>query len=297
MGYSHECERLRIQFKRSVSLPPLPNSALRLIRILDEPDASANALENVISTDPALAAKILRVANSSLAGFDTHVGSIRQAILRLGLEAVRNIALSFMVNSMWSIEKMTGCFDVPRFADHSLFVGVLSRYFFSRQQKVAEFPTAWTADEMLAAGILHELSSPLLAFVAPDMYERVFNLASRNKTSLEAAFFRIFEVHMGELAADACEAWGLPEVFQETLRYVEMPWMSAKEFDSIACIHYANFIAETKNHGLVPWETNPKLAPEIPDNYLLSPDEMEYVLDAVERHVSDLTEDSAPMAA
>jgi len=297
MVYSHESERLSILFRRSVSLPPLPSSAVRLIQALDGPDTSATTLENIVATDPALAAKILRVANSSLSGFDTHVGSIRQAILRLGLASVRSIALSFMVNSIWSAEKVTGCFDLPRFANHSIYVGVLSRYLFSRRQKLSEFDTNWSADEILAAGLLHELSTPLLAFVAPETFERVYNLAARSKTTLEAAFYRIFETPIGELAADASRAWGLPEVFEESLRFRESPWMSVNEFDAIASIHYADYIAETHEYGLTPWSTSPRLAPEITEDFLVSPDELEYVLDAVTRHVAELTEEEPAAAA
>ena len=288
MTHTNECDRLRILFRRATTLPQLPGTAVRLIEAIDSEEISARGLENIIATDPALAAKVLRVANSALAGYDTHVGTIRGAILRIGLSAVRAIALSFTVTQVGAFERVTPTFDVHRFARHSVFVGVLSRYLFARRQKIEEFETAWSADEIMAAGVLHDLAAALLACLAPEVYERSYNYARRMGATVPEAFTRIYGMTLGELSGDASEAWGLPEIFTETLRYVESPWECENEFEAIACIHYANYIADSEGYSIGPWKPETQLAPEISSDFLVGDDEMEFVLAAVERHVHEL---------
>jgi HD-like signal output (HDOD) protein len=288
MEHHSETDRLRILFQRSTSLPQLNGTAARLVEVIDSDCISAKTLESIISTDPALTTKILRVANSPLGGYETQVATIRAAIMRLGFHAVKSVALSLSVTQMNGLESFTPLFEVNRFSRHSLMVGLLSRYVFARYSRVMEFETAWSADEIMAAGVLHDLAAALLAGKAPEVYERTFNHARRSGRTLSDAFRRIYGISLGDLSGDAGEAWKMPEVFCSTLRYVEEPWASPSEFDAICCIHYADYLAETTGFSITPWEPQAVLAPEILDDMKLTPEELDLVLKHLSEQIEDL---------
>ena len=82
---------------RSPRLPSLPAAAVRLLELSREPNASTNAFVKVVESDPAIAAKILKLSNSSFFAFRTPVASVQRAVVLLGLNTITSMALSFSV--------------------------------------------------------------------------------------------------------------------------------------------------------------------------------------------------------
>lgn len=266
----------------------MPAAITRLINAIDSPNTSANMLEEIVSTDPGLASRIMCVANSAISGFSTPVTSIGGAIMRLGMESVRSIALSFLVTAVATKDATSRCFNVERYALHSVYVGVMSRYLFSRLRRIAKFETDWTPEEIMAAGVMHDLAVPLLASVAKPEFEGVFQRATQEAVTFDVAFNRAHEVRLGELSAEACDSWGLPTIFAQTLRRFERPWSDPSNAQAALCIHQANHIADTHGHSLTLWGTQVELPEEFPPEMRIDLDEMEFVFDSVDRHVHEL---------
>src|SRR3954470_23804320 len=81
-------------------LPTLPQVVAKVMQIVSNPMASASDLNEVISVDQALTAKVLRLANSSYYGFPQEITTIAQAVVILGFNTIRNLALSVSVHKM-----------------------------------------------------------------------------------------------------------------------------------------------------------------------------------------------------
>ncbi len=84
-------------FKERMKLPSLPAIALKILAAVRQDESSFEELAQIIVADPALAARVLRIANSSLYGFSNTVSSISQATALIGTDALKNIALSFVI--------------------------------------------------------------------------------------------------------------------------------------------------------------------------------------------------------
>jgi len=80
-----------------IQIPTLPSIAVMILEAVRDEDSSLESLAKVVSSDPALAARVLKVTNSSLYGLRNKVSTIKQAISILGLNALKNIALSFVI--------------------------------------------------------------------------------------------------------------------------------------------------------------------------------------------------------
>ncbi|RYG88041.1 HDOD domain-containing protein, partial [bacterium] len=80
-------------------LPPLPTAVLKILEVMARPDPSANDIEAVVASDPALTAKMLRVVNSAYYGLARQISNVGQAVVILGLQQVRNVTLAVGASS------------------------------------------------------------------------------------------------------------------------------------------------------------------------------------------------------
>lgn len=267
---------------------------MRIIQAVDSGDASAVDLDKIISTDPPLAAKVLRLANAAAVASTGHeVSTIRMAILRLGTRSVRALAFSILAQKLANPGTGHG-FRPERLAHHSMCVGFLARYLYARRHQKGAFATAWSADEVFAAGLLHELSTPLLAQVAPDVFLRVKSLAQRTNMTLEAAFDQIFNQPIHSLACAAAEAWGLPEIFVTVFSHISEPWSHPDEFSSLCCLNYANFLAAKHGSLTEDWPVQVCTEPEVESEVCIPQEESDKVMDLIREQVATYLSISDP---
>lgn len=243
-------ERYLIQFKRTTSLPVLPSAVSELLRVIDSGEASAVDIERIVATDPALFTMIMRVAASNNPA--NPPASLRLAIMRIGQREIRSMAISLGIKRLVHVDR-PNTFDAARYARHSLTVGFLTRYLFARHQKVSSSDSTWTADEMFAAGVLHDIGYALLARVAPDDYARTEMLARRLSVSMDEAFQRLYECEIQELGSQVAEIWKLPAVFVKTMRHMNAPWQLPEEMISLSALSYADTLANRFGESLESW--------------------------------------------
>ena len=128
----------------------LPEVTTKIMQIVEDPKATAHNMHEIIRTDPALAAKILRVVNSAFYGLPSRIASLERAILLLGLSAVKNIALAASLARLFNVEALS---EQPTARDlwrHSIAVGSCARL-------LADSGKCWSADEAFVAGLVHDL--------------------------------------------------------------------------------------------------------------------------------------------
>ncbi len=240
-------------FQRSDALPQLPDSAIRLMELIDKGDPSPNDLERVIAPDPALAACLLRTASSVAYGSSASVTTLRAAALRLGLRAVRTIALTFAMQAVLGRKTQSELFDPVAFSRHSLFVGITARTLFQNTSPIERRLAGWSPEEVFAAGLLHDLSSCLLAQLAPDLFDRSWERARNQGYTLEDGFLEIFGVPLPMLGCAAVCAWKLPELFAEGIAFIAEPPQDLSRTLCRDCILYADGLSPTFGFGREPW--------------------------------------------
>lgn len=280
MSENQGYERLEFLFKRSGTLPPLPSTVMRLIRVIDTGEASAIDLERVVTCDPALTADLLRAA-SLMGTVEAPITTVRGAIMRLGQRTVRSVGTSLLINDMVKKYRSVPGFDPIGLARHSLFVGFMARYLFARRHTIEPFETRWSADEVFAAGVMHDLSVGVMAIVSPAAVTRVSTFARRAHKSFVEGFDLIFENPLNRLGALACNTWGLPEIFETTQRYLDTPWEHETELTALYCMSYANYLADANGFALESWDFEPSVFPEIKLEVGLQDEEIANAVEAV----------------
>lgn len=274
--------RLELLFRRTCSLPQLPTALYDLLKAVDDENSSAHQIEHIIVADPTLTAKVLQVANSCWGTGQHKTANVREAVLRIGTASIRSLALSLMVSCSLAVP---GSLCRKRLAKHCLYVAFISRYLFVRHSAI--MGDDWTKDEVFAAGLLHDLSIPLLGSIDGPLFERVTAYAQRNEITLVAAFDRLFKKDLYSLSALACQTWNLPPIFAETMLYLGSPWLNLSHFPETACIAYAEYLANSHGITVESWPVQSVPEMEVTEVVELPAEEIEMLMEKVREQVED----------
>ncbi len=191
----------------SEQMPAMPQSALRLLELSQDPDIAPREFAVPIESDPGLTAQVLRFVNSSFFGFRSEISSVSQAITMVGMRTIKNFTLWSAVFSLIPNPKC-GPFDLK-----CLWQDSLRRALFARH--MAELMGLRDAEEVFAAALLQDMAVPLLAKEVPDAYNTLFGARSNsgNRVRLSRLEQHVFGWTHAEAAGIMARSWSLPEEF------------------------------------------------------------------------------------
>lgn len=194
-------EDIRSRLKAEHPLPPLPAVARRLLELLNH-DAPFDEIGAVLATDPAMAARVLRVANSAAVRGATEVASLPEAFLRLGTGPLRQLILGLVFVHHFP---RRGAFDYVAFWRHSLHVAIAA-------QLLERFGTTPRppSPEAYTAGLLHDIGIAFLNLNATTKYKEVIVEARASADALEVVERRLLGVDHQEAAAFLLGEWKFP---------------------------------------------------------------------------------------
>jgi putative nucleotidyltransferase with HDIG domain len=179
-------------------VPTLPTIVMQALKVMQDPNSDARAVERVIIHDPAISAKILRVANSAFFGFSRRVGTIAEAVRVLGFTNVQGMLISVGAFDAFRTKRLS----LVEFWQHSIAVATAARFLSTRVN--------CSADEAFMAGLLHDIGKLILAVQAEASYQQVLELKRGSAmTSLEAEH-TLFEFTHPEVGQMVAERWDLP---------------------------------------------------------------------------------------
>jgi HD-like signal output (HDOD) protein len=146
-------------------LPAFPQAALQARETAGSDDASAITVAREIAKDPALSARILKVANSSLFGFSFNTGSLQQAISRVGLDHTKTLVTNFALMQLMNPPKGAYGRLIKQIRDHSIEVAATA-------YMIAEKGEAFNPNKALLGGMLHDVGYlPLIQFAKSESTE------------------------------------------------------------------------------------------------------------------------------
>ncbi len=217
---------------------PSPSAvATRLITLLDDESASSRDVIDLVSTDPALSAKVVSMCARSPRGRSLGISSLDRAVVLLGFDAVRSAALSVRL-----FETVGGfphgeppgrsnpAFDHDMFWRHCLAVGILS----DRIARLVRKPAPANA---FLAGLLHDIGHLGLHAVAPDVFASLCEMAEAQCTSVDRVAARNLGLDGRTAGTRIARSWGLPAPLVEVIELVDQP------LDSIWSSRYPLLVA------------------------------------------------------
>ena len=199
-------------------LPSPKGVALAILEMCRRDDTTATDIARIAQTDPALAGRLIRQANSAAIAGSRPVASVTEAILRLGMGTVRNLAMGFSLVDQYQNGPCEG-FDYQRFWSQSLLMALA-------MQQFCTMTGAGSAEELFACGLLARIGCLALATVYPTEYARLLQNPDRERTLAEREQEHL-ETDHNELTAALLAEWGIPSALIEPIYHHEAPDKSA----------------------------------------------------------------------
>lgn len=196
---------LRKLIKRTQDLPALPVAVQRAIAVSTDENSGAADLAKIIASDSAIAAMVLRTANSAYYGSQQRIGDIKQAIIRIGFTTTRNLVVCFSVTGYFSSESQNPEFNRMEFWMHSLSTAIIAGRL-SRRAGVAEF------SETFIAGLVHDIGKIIMDEHIPTDYAKALSTARGSQRPLYQVEFELFKFDHMDLGMSLAERWQMPSM-------------------------------------------------------------------------------------
>lgn len=236
------------------SLPPVPSVYAELSEITqDAENVSAAEITRVISQNPAIAAKILQIANSAYFGQQREVATVSNAVVVLGMGMVENLVPATSVFQTFETGTDSGL-DQEGFWKHCLACGMAASLLERKITKNRE-----RAEVAMLAGTLHDLGKLVLAQYMPDRYAEVVSMARTRRMMLCDEEEEMLGTTHAAVGGYLAEWWSLPRKISQALSYHHEPQDSAGDTRLTGFVHLADTIVHRAQIGSSGGGTEPEI--------------------------------------
>jgi diguanylate cyclase (GGDEF)-like protein len=208
-------ERIEEALKGMGKLPTLPGIAVKILEAVKKEHSSINEIADIISSDPPLSAEVLKTVNSPFYGLPSKITTVPRAVSMLGMNAVKNLALSFsLVKAFHNGSKNS--FDYSAFWKNSLTGAVTSKL-------LAKNICPNAAEDAFFIGLLQNIGTLAIVQCMPRKYDLILEEMGSTQCSSYKAENEILGFDHGEIGEYLTHKWGFSEIFTVPIRYHHYP--------------------------------------------------------------------------
>ncbi|MHC4885337.1 MAG: HDOD domain-containing protein [Planctomycetota bacterium] len=253
-------------------LPTLPSVVARVNELVGSANASAGDINDVISSDIALSAKVLKMVNSSFYGFPRRITSITHAVVILGFNTVRNLVLSAFV--FGAFKNSTRSFDHTAFWTHSLGVAVAGNQI-AQHLNLAQNQK----EDAFMAGLLHDVGKVVMSAFLPEKMEEVLKWTDENDMLFLDAEGECLTFNHALLGGGLLDQWNLPESIVALVYHHHDLTVEESDEQMVALLHLADILARALCIGNGGDHKIPQLNPEVYGRLGLTWDDVGLIMD------------------
>lgn len=258
-------------------MPALPPTVTRVIEICNDVNTSPADLNKIISLDPVLMGKILRLINSAYYGLSQEVASLVWAIVMLGINTVKNLALSTAILGNLGNSKNFHALDMDGFWKHSLSVGVISKLIAKKRNINQD-----RLEEYFTAGLLHDIGKIPLNNKFSDKYVLAMDLSNNEHQPIHISEKQSLEIAHTDVGKLIAENWNLGTEITDTVSYHHSPetYKGTKK-DVLYTVALANYFANVSKIGFSGNRYPAKIGPEVFQHMDITLEYLEEIKDEV----------------
>lgn len=227
-------QKLSTLTEKIKNIPSLPEIITKSIEIMQDKNASTQALSKIISNDIGLTARVLKLVNSSYYGFPKQISTINQAIVVLGYTTIKGVILSASIFKMFD-QKGSQSFDYKNFWKHSLLVATGARL-------LAQKCNIYIDEDIFSAAFLHDIGKIIFAQYDWQNYSKIYNLKDLNEKEYLQKEEKECGLNHCEIANMIAYSWNLPEIFCDIITYHHNPLQSQNYKQECTVVYLVNKI-------------------------------------------------------
>ena len=257
--------------------PPILYYQLR--EKLDDPNASFEDLANIVKTDTALSARLLKIVNSAFYGFADKVDTLTHALNIIGTDQLTDLALAAIVTS-----KFTGIprdlINMETFWMHSIGCGIASR-------RIADFLPTVDSEKMYLGGMLHDIGSLILFKENPEEAKKILLRCKETGENLYKVEKEVLGYDHAEIGALLLDEWKLPDRLIEVVKYHHKPTQAGDNLEETCVVAFADAMIYEMKIGSSGEPGIPELDPVVMEVVSLSDDELEALKEEISGQIDE----------
>lgn len=242
MGTTMAGTDLKSIVDRIIDLPTLPQVVQKIVGLLDDPASSVKQINEVMSQDPALVAKILKVVNSAFYGLPNRVSSIQQAIVILGFNTVKSLAISASVLDMFGSGEEH--FSYEKFWAHSIGTATVAEILADREPMVDR-------DTAFVGGLMHDMGKLVLDQYASAEFQEILAIAREREIGFAEAEAEVLETSHAEIGYWLAQKWQLEDILANAIRHqhdvADAPDEPSRKLAAV--VAFADHIVRLRQYG------------------------------------------------
>lgn len=223
------------------ALPTPPIVFTEIQNILDNPNASAVDIASILQEDASISAKVLRLINSAYYGLANAVESIRQAVVIVGVEGIKNLVLTASVFETFSKKQID-----PEFQDYFWRHSLATAFGARLMARNLGGGSGIDAESGFSAGLLHDIGKMVISVYMPDEHDRIKNSKSSRPNISDHVFEgEILGYNHTQVGAVLGDNWRLPDKLVEAIEFHHFPQAGPNADNKLPhLIHIADFLAK-----------------------------------------------------
>ncbi|HZJ84162.1 MAG TPA: HDOD domain-containing protein [Syntrophomonadaceae bacterium] len=224
-------------------IPALPHVVIQVMELTEDPNSTAQDINDVLGQDQAMTARVLKLANSAFYGFPRRIATVTDAIVLLGFKTIKSIVMAASVSDILVKEMKGYALEPGELWEHSQSVAMAARHI-ARKTKYFKLDLAYTA------GLLHDIGKVVLNNAMKESYQKVINTVIENNVPFLEAELEILGFSHAEVGAKVAEKWNLPSDLVDAIHYHHNPQDAKENKKLTSLIHIADTICVSMGIGI-----------------------------------------------
>jgi HD-like signal output (HDOD) protein len=213
-----------------------------IVRIINDPRSTVRELKGLIETDPPLTARLLRIANSAFYSLQRKVSEIEQAIVLIGFDELKELALNQKVCELFAKGDRVERYSRPLLWKHSVAVALLSKMIYRKEFGLK-------GDNMYAAGLLHDLGIVVEDQFLHPQFAEIMKSVRESGGNLADAETSVLGFHHAEVCGALLDHWNFPGEFVFSIAFHHSGFEQPQDFTSmVLTLYVANHVCQ--RHGI-----------------------------------------------
>jgi len=212
-------KELEIMIMNAGDLPTIPIVATKVMQLIESDRASAEEIARVVASDPAVAARVLKISNSAFYGCQRQIQTLSHAIMVLGFSTLKSLVVAASVKQVYKpfglTEKMLW--------EHSFGAGLAARIIARESRLVNE-------EEAFLGGLFHDIGKNIMNFLDKQQFQNVMQICYNNEVSFAEAERQVYPYTHSEVGALVIKKWNFPDsLMRAVLRHHTFDFVEDEE--------------------------------------------------------------------
>ncbi|MBC7963504.1 MAG: HDOD domain-containing protein [Steroidobacteraceae bacterium] len=197
---------LEIMIMTAGDLPTIPVVATKVMQLMESENASSDEIARVVASDPAVAARVLKISNSSFYGCQRQIQTLSHAIVVLGFSTLKSLVVAASVKQVYKPYGLTE----KMLWEHSFGAGLAARIIAKKTHRVNE-------EEAFLGGLFHDIGKNIMNFLDNQKFQTVMQICYNDAVSFAEAERQVYSYTHSEVGALVIKKWNFPDILMKAV--------------------------------------------------------------------------------